>query len=41
MYVLLDDGHAITEPMTIEEIIEQFGSIKDLEASGIRIIKVD
>lgn len=36
-YVLIVDGNAITQPMTLKEIIERFGDVVKLESSGVRL----
>lgn len=39
-YVLMVDGSAITAPMPLDLIIKAFGSIKSLESSGVRVVRV-
>jgi len=36
-YVLTVDGNAITQPMTLKEIIERFGDVLKLESSGVTL----
>lgn len=38
-YYVTQDGHAITLPMTVSDIIAKFGPIRELEASGFRVVK--
>ena len=40
MFVVTQDGFAITDKMTMQQIIEKFGDIKQLEAAGLRVIEV-
>ncbi len=37
-YVVTVDGNAITQPLSIKEIVEQFGPIRELEAQGFRLV---
>lgn len=39
MYALFVDGYRITGYMTLEVLVQTFGSIKSLETRGIRVIK--
>ncbi len=41
MYYVTVDGNAITKALTIKEIVEQFGPIRELEAQGFRLQKAD
>lgn len=38
-FYVTDGGHAITEPMSHADIVAKFGSIKELEANGFRLVK--
>jgi hypothetical protein len=37
-YIVTQDGHAITEKLTMKQIVEQFGSVQELEAAGCRVV---
>ena len=37
-YYVTQDGHAITEPMTAADIVAKFGTIRELEANGFRVV---
>jgi hypothetical protein len=37
-YYVTQDGHAITEPMTAGDIVAKFGPIRELEASGFKVV---
>ncbi len=37
-YYVTQDGHAITEPMRAADIVAKFGPIRELEASGFKVV---
>lgn len=39
LYVVTQDGHVITTKLTMQQIVEKFGSVKQLEAAGCRVIE--
>lgn len=39
-YYVTIDGERITPPMTMQEIIEKFGTVLSLEVSGFRLVEV-
>lgn len=41
MYYLMVDGYRITEIMTLQRIIEKFGSVKAIQMAGYQLIKVE
>jgi hypothetical protein len=40
LYVVTQDGHQITEWLTMKQVIEKFGSVRELEAAGLRLVEV-
>jgi hypothetical protein len=39
LYVVTQDGHVITGKLTMQQILEKFGSIQQLEAAGCRVVE--
>jgi len=37
-YYVTQDGFAVTEPMTAGDIVAKFGAIRELEASGFKVV---
>jgi hypothetical protein len=40
LYIVTQDGYAITGKLTMQQIVDKFGSVQKLEAAGLRVIEV-
>ncbi len=38
-YYVTQDGHVITERLSMRQVIERFGSVRELEAAGLRLVE--
>lgn len=39
LYIITENGYAITNKLTMEQVLEKFGSVKQLEAAGYRVVE--